>query len=248
VDSILGANSILDEKNWLFFKLYKNPNSPGDWKSNLDWYHQTLINVVKPAVLSKPQIRVVFFGFYGPTTYSAEGETYERQIQQRVQSMNNLTYIRIRFSVKRGHKRNITNTLLALINNNRNVIWDYEIMRTYHVRNDLGSRYGSNSNAQTLQFIRYWDAACRYILSILALPGNWAQDVDVWGIPHLVNNSLGAWLRPERPSQPCPTCQTHMYMVTCVCQISPSQQTNAIPYFLFACPNCSNELLRPCNI
>jgi len=28
VDSILGANSILEEKNWLFFKLDKNPNSP----------------------------------------------------------------------------------------------------------------------------------------------------------------------------------------------------------------------------
>ena len=43
---------------------------------------------------------------------------------------------------------------------------------------------------------------------------NWALDIDVWGIPHLVNNSLGGWLRPERDPVPCPTCQTHMYMNT----------------------------------
>ena len=248
MDSILQEMNILKEKYWLFFKLYKNPDSPSDWKSNLDWYHQTLNNVIKPIVVGTPEIRVVFFGFYGPTTYSTEGETYERQIRQSRRSMNDLVYIQPRLSIKWGSKRNTRNALVTSINNNRHLVWDYEIMKTYHVRNDLGSRYGSNNDAQTLEFIRYWDAACRYILSILVLSGNWIHDVDVWGIPHLVNNSLGAWLRPERGPVPCPRCQTHMYMVTSICSLSPPQQTNTIPYFLFACPNCRNQLCRPCNV
>jgi len=121
-------------------------------------------------------------------------------------------------------------------------------MRTFHVRNDLGNRYGSNRDDQTLQFVRYWDAACRYILSILTFPGNWAQDVDVMGIPHLVNNSLGAWLRPERNPVPCPRCQTHMYMATARSQLSPPVLTNQVPFVLFICPNCSQHDFFSINI
>jgi len=249
VDSILGETNILNEKYWLFFKLYKNPNSPSDWKTNLDWCHQTLINVVKPIlVMSTSEIRVLFFGFYGPTTYSVEGETYQRQIRQNRRAINNLVYVRLRLSMKWGSKTNIKNTLVTSIRNTRNLVWDYEIMRTYHVRNDLGSRYGSNTDTQTLQFIRYWDAACRYILTVLTLPGNWTQDVDVWGIPHLVNNSLGAWLRPERGPVPCPRCQTHMYMATFISTFSPPRQINMVPHFFFTCPNCDFEQIRPLNI
>ena len=115
-------------------------------------------------------------------------------------------------------------------------------MRIYYVRNDLGSRYGSNLDDQTLQFVRYWDAACRYVLSILTLLGNWTQDVDVWGIPHLVNNSLGAWLRPERNPVLCPACQTHMYMAThCKFSHPTFMQIHGVPYCLFICPNCSQQ-------
>ena len=244
MDSILREMNILNEKYWLYFKLYKNPNSPSDWKTNLDWYHQTLIDVVKPVLLSEPDIRVVFFGIYGPTRYSAEGETYEKQIRQSRRSINDLIYIRLRFSVKWGSKGNIKDSLVTSIRNNRNLVWDYETMRTYHVCNDLGRRYGSNNNDQTLQFIRYWDAACRYILSILTLPWNWARDVDVWGVPHLVNNSLGGWLRPERPPVPCLQCRTHMYITT-YCEITPpiTRQIDGFPYCLLVCPNCDNRLL-----
>ena len=245
MDTILNASYILDERNWIFSKLYKDPNSPSNWKPNLDWYHQTLINVVRPIVLSMPEIRVVFFGMYGPTTYSAEGETYERQ---RRLSGNNLVFIRLRFGVAKGGKTNTKNALLAAIAQNTNLVWEHEVMRTYRVMNDLGSRYGSNTNAQTLQFIRYWDAACRYILSILTSPGNWISDVDVWGIPHLVNNSLGAWLRPERGPVPCPRCHSHMYMATCSCSFSPTRQIGTAPYFLFICPSCNRKYFHPMNI
>lgn len=245
MDSILTAKSILDERNWLFFKLYKDPSSASDWKSNLNWYHQTLFDVVKSVVLNTPQIRVVFFGFYGPQAYAVEEENYEQKITP---PNTNVIFIRLRFSVKRGSKGRVKNALIASINRNSNLVWNYEVMKTYHVRNDLGDRYGSNLDAQTLQFFRYWDAACRYILSIVDVAKNWASDVDVWGVPHLVNNSLGAWLRPERGPVPCPSCQTHMYMSTHYKISQPiSVQVDGFPYCLF-CPNCSKMLFGSFNI
>lgn len=116
MDSILNARSILDERNWLFFKLYKDPSSSSDWKSDLNWYHQTLIDVVKPVVLNTPQIRVVFFGFYGPETYGVEGERYERQITP---PTTNIVYIRLRFSIRKRSKRNVKNNMITSINRNR---------------------------------------------------------------------------------------------------------------------------------
>lgn len=245
MDSILTASSILDEKNWLFFKLYKDPSSPSDWRSNLDWYHQTLMDVVKPVVLNTPQIRVVFFGFYGPIAYDVENERYERQITP---PTTNVVYIRLRFSVKRGSKRNTKNALLTSIINNRNLVWDYEIMRTYHVRNDLGSRYGSNLDGQTLRFVRYWDAACRYILSILTYPHNWVSNVDVWGIPHLVNNSLGGVLRPRNATRgrTCSNCGQPLYLITGMKQLASSASISVLPCLLAVCKQCGRA--SPCSV
>jgi len=245
MDSILTSRSILNQRNWLFFKLYKNPASSNDWKSNLDWYHGTIIDVVKPIVSSTPEIEAVFFGIYGPQTYDVERETYQKRMTP---PNNDVVFIRLRVSVKRGNKRNVKRAFLNAISQNRSLVWDYESMVTYNVRNDLGSRYGSNLDDQTLRFIRYWDGACRYILSILVLPGNWTRDVDVWGVPHLINNSLGAWLRPERGPVPCPRCHSHMYMATCSCSVSPARQIGTAPYFLFICPSCNRKYFQPMNI
>jgi len=248
MDSILKLRSILSRKNWLFYKLYKNPTSSNDWKSNLDWYHQILLNIVKPTVNNNPEIRVVFFGFYGPKAYDTEGETYERKIDP---PSSNVDFIRLRVSVKRGRKRHVKSAFRISINQNRNIVWDYESMVTYNVSNDLGTRFGSSFDDQTLEFVRYWDAACRYILSILTFPGNWTQNVDVWGIPHVVNNSLGAWLRPERAPVLCPNCQTHMYMSTAITPVTLGQPITSqirVPHFLFVCPNCSNQYLNSTNI
>ena len=125
-------------------------------------------------------------------------------------------------------------------------------MVTYNINGDLGPRFGSNSIPQTLRFIRYWEAGCRYILSILAMPGNWTAGVDVWGVPHLINNSIGTWLRPERPPQICPTanCGTHMYMNTIPILISFPAPVNQmhLPSFVFICPRCQNVLIHPSNI
>jgi len=119
-------------------------------------------------------------------------------------------------------------------------------MATYHVREDLGRRYGSNNDEQTVRFARYWDAACRYILSILTTPGNWLQDVDVWGIPHLVNNSLGAYLRVSDCSSPCG--HQMAYLETDFSPLSAPTPFQAIPAFRFRCPICSADWFASANI
>lgn len=239
---------ILDKRNWIFFKLYKDPSSPSDWKANLDWYHQTLVTAVKPHVLCNTHIEVVFFGFYGPQVYCPEGEKYEKQIAA---PRSNVVFIRLRILAQRGHKRQIKRVLSHIFRTSRNLVWDYETMVTYDVSGDLGTRYGNVNNVQTIEFIRYWNAACRYILSILSIPGNWTQGIDVWGIPHLVNNSIGAWLRPERNPVLCPHCQTHMYMRTSLTSVALRQAIGTqiqTPYFLFDCPNCLNQIIIAHNI
>lgn len=245
MDSITNATSILDERNWVYFKLYKDPNLVNDWQSTLNWYHQTLLDVVKPVILNTSNIRVVFFGFYGPSAHGIENENYERQINP---TATNLVFIRLRISMFKGNKNRVKNAFVAQIAQNGNLVWDYEVMKTYHVNNDLGPRYGNNVNSKTLQFIRYWDSACRYILSILDPTNNWIPDVDVWGIPHLVNNSLGATLRPERGPRVC-QCGTHMYMRTWFQTLQPvNLQEQNFPLFVFECPNCGSQNIQPINI
>lgn len=246
MDPILTNVDILDETNWVFFKIYKDLAPSVSWKSNLDWYHKVLIDIVRPLVVGMPEIRVVFFGFYTGRYGLERGEKYEKQITP---PSTDVVYIRLRLSTDQNHKGNVKNAFVNEFNANRTLVWDYETMTTYHVRNDLGRRYGSGDDDQTLQFIRYWDSACRYILSILTLPGNWIQDVDVWGIPHLVNNSLGCWLRPNRSPIPCPVCHTPLYMSTFhKLQSQISLQTNALPIFLFVCPSCFRTTIKPINI
>lgn len=251
MDPILTTADILQDTNWVFFKIYRNPSARIDWKSNLDWYHQVLIEIVRPLVQTMPEIRAVFFGLYGPTRYAPDGEDFEKQITP---PSTDVVFIRLRISVNQKNKTNVKNAFVQAFNAKRNLVWDYEIMTTYHVRNDLGKRYGSSNDDQTLRFIRYWDSACRYILSILALPGNWIQNVDVWGIPHLVNNSLGAFLRV--PTSRCPCCHEFQYLVTGVAPIRklpPHLQamfpySKGVPVFLAFCPKCRAPWLITTNI
>jgi hypothetical protein len=189
----------------------------------------------------------IFFGLYGPEGHVIEEEIYEKNIEE---PNANLTFIRLRVAAKTGKKADVKNAFLAIIRNHRNLVWDYETMITFNVNGDLGPRFGSNNSPQTLRFIRYWDAGCRYILSILSMPGNWIRDVDVWGVPHLINNSIGASLRPERNPIICQNCQAHMYMKTSLdaANLPAPIQHIQVPVFVFFCPNCGNQSLISSNI
>lgn len=243
---------ILLSENWLYFKLYRNPNEGLDW--NLDWYHNVLRKVVRPFVESTKQIGAVFFGIYGPREYALENEDkYERRITP---PKSKVSFIRLRAYVGSDNKKGACNKLITEIESQREIVWDYEILKVYKVRDDLGGRYGRRSDGsidddRTLRFIRYWDSGCRYILSILGDEGNWDLNVDVWGIPHLINNSLGGLLR--HPDVKCQNCGSLMYMRTSVALI-PSSLLPALsslrpaPIFLFVCPNCREVTIGITNI
>jgi hypothetical protein len=247
MDSILTCNRLLVNRSWLFFKLYKDPQAPTDLITNLNWYHQTLINVVRPIINGNPNISSIFFGLYGPEPYDTEDERYVNRLTP---PASNVVFIRLRVATKKGKKNNVKNAFLTSVAQNTNLVWNCETMVTWNVANDLGTRYGSSLANQTLEFIRYWDAACRYILSILVMPGNWKDDVDVWGVPHLVNNSMGGWLRTKGNPRICPNCQANMYMSTTRgTVISPTPITNIeTPLFVFVCPRCGYVLPNEINI
>ena len=243
--------SILIGENWLHFKLYRaveHKDRQGEWKTTLDWYHSVLRRIVTVFVESR-QAASVFFGIYGPEPYSLEGDKgeYERLIAP---PPCDVAYIRLRICIL-SDKNAAATDLIRTIESHKDLIWDYEVLKRYAVRDDLGGRYGrredgSIDDTRTMRFIRYWDAACRYILLILADQGNWIENVDVWGVPHLVNNSLGGWLR--HGDARCPKCKSRLYMDTGVSRMKQSYSFQVAPVFYFACPVCYNGSLLATNI
>ena len=244
-------SEILQACNWLYLKLYRKCESSDTWKSQLEWYHSVLRDVVKAWVSSNAEIAFVFFGIYGPENYDVEPVEYQKRISPQPEGRFN--FIRLRAYVPENidsAKKGLVDAIQAYTG----LVWDYEILE-YQVRDDLGNRYGKLNDGsidvhRTAMFIRYWDAACRYILEILTGPGNWDNNVDVWGIPHLVNNSLGAWLRLSDAR--CPRCSTSMYMATLAeipQQLRPQLATfSNAPICLFVCPQCSSAILSSMNI
>jgi hypothetical protein len=202
---------------------------------------------------SNSEIRHVFFGIYGPEDYVDEGGLYFRRLNPA--PSQKLHLIRVRAYVPQ-HKESVRNNMISTIDNQSALIWNYEVLEEYQVRDDLGNRYGRLNDGtidakRTVLFIRYWDAACRYILDILTDVGNWDRNVDVWGVPHLVNNSLGAWLRLTNAQ--CSRCRTAMYLSTIPRRISQQDaqrlpQIGNVPIFLFICPECSSIVFGSSNI
>lgn len=245
------TRSILIGENWLQFKLYRaveQKDREGEWKATLDWYHNVLRRIVALFVESK-RVAYVFFGIYGPEPYSLERnkDEYERSIAP---PRCDVAYIRLRICVL-SDKNTATTDLIRAIESHKELIRDYEVLKSYAVRDDLGGRYGrredgSIDDTRTMRFIRYWDAACRYILSILSDQGNWIENVDVWGVPHLVNNSLGGWLR--HGDARCPKCKERLYMDTGLSQLGQTYSFPVAPVFYFVCPACYHGSLMATNI
>ncbi len=260
-----GTESVLNGANWIHFKLYRNPGEDTHWKSLLDWYHKVLRDVVRPFIESTKEAKVVLFGVYGPRA-SEELDKYDRYTQYETPDNyerkirlpeSNIVFIRLRIYTEPNNKREVTNKLIAKTESNKELIWNYEVLKDYRVIEDLGDRYGgrrgdsSIDEDRTVQFIRYWDAGCRYILSILVEEGNWDESIDVWGVPHKLNNSLGGWLRFGDAK--CPRCGRMMYMSTGPIAIPPSfvpvlSTYRQAPIFIFGCPKCNMAGIAPMNI
>ncbi|MDQ1279278.1 MAG: hypothetical protein QG670_538 [Thermoproteota archaeon] len=256
--------NLLDSENWVHYKLYRSPRESSHWKLILDWYHKVLREIVRPLVDSTADIESVLFGIYSPGLPSLQdkydrytqyetADKYERRI--RIPEAN-VIFIRLRLYADPTHRKSVSEKLKERIEANKILIWDFEILRDYKVMEDLGNRYGRRSSGSidedmTVHFIRYWDAACRYILSILIENGNWNQSVDVWGIPHKLNNSLGGWLRFTDAK--CPKCGKTMYMATGPIPIPQSflpilSKFKRAPIFILSCPDCNMGGIAELNI
>ena len=239
----------MHSEKWGYFKLYKKSQSDCSWKSILDWYHESLRIIVSPFIDASKEVEAVLFSLYGPQQYDVEdGDRYERVITP---PDSDVVFIRLRMYVGQNDKKAVNKRLQESINSRRNIIWDYELLNKYNARQDLGGRYGrlidgSIDDERTIRFIRYWDSGCRYILSIISDSGNWDKNVDVWGVPHLINNALGGWLRPTNVK--CPNCKELMYMATYVTRLPEAVSIIGVPSFLFACPRCNRQLVVPTNI
>lgn len=244
MDTILADSDILESSNWVHVKIYRDPRLDSSWKPKLDWYHSVLLRVIKPIVEKFSEIRVVFFSIYGPESYDCDDEEYEKKLSnQNIKTV----YIHLRLSTKTGDKIRIRDEVVHFIESNRKLVWDYEILNTFKgIGPGIIDRYGSKDTHQTLLFIRYWDAACRYILSILTMPGNWKKDVDVWGTPNLVNNSLGAILRSN--AFICDQCGSPFYQLIDVVDLSKPLQITSLPVFYHRCPICGNEAVSCSNM
>lgn len=237
-------------QNWIQFKMYDNPDVTRNWRDSLDWYYNVLRTIVRPIVESDESVSFVLFTRYGPQQY----ESSERPAMERLLPSvptGTVSFVRLRVLPAPDSRERVKRSFEEQIHAQPSALWDYEIVREYDVIGDLGNRYGrgedgSVDQGRTLRFIRYWDAGCRYILSIVADSGNWERNVDIWGVPHLINNALGSWLR--HPNAACDLCGTKLCVDTNRAELTAAQSVNHVPLMLAACPRCDRQMLIATNM
>jgi hypothetical protein len=241
--------AIWSKENWIQFTLYDSPDARRSWKEALDWYHDVLRTVVRPVVESQKSIQIVLFTHYGPSSYQPP----DRRICQRALSSipdKPVRYIRLRIFPLARERGNIITKFEDQLRA-QHCTWDYEILTEYDVLGDLGNRFGRKQDGsiepeRTLRFVRYWDAGCRYILSVIADSGNWEKNVEIWAVPHLINNALGSYLR--HPNTKCPNCGELGYMETNVVNVLTAKGEIRVPTFAFGCPKCGSQWIGSTNI
>jgi hypothetical protein len=237
---------ILDAGDWLYLKLFKQMRVRDDWRAYLDWFHDTLRTIIKPWVASHNDVSSVFFLNY-IEDYHVEEQNYERRIDP--SPTGRVSFIRLRAYVPQN-RSTVKADLLAAIRASTSPVNDYEILDGYDVRSDLGKRFaklGRDVNDEvTILFVSYLDSACRFILRVMGSGPNWDSGVDVWGIPHLINNSLGGWLRTRHAR--CSICGAEMYMAAGQVTLQSPVQVSEVPTFLFICPSCETQIVGSSNI
>ncbi|MFC1803761.1 hypothetical protein ACFL0D_07335 [Thermoproteota archaeon] len=189
-------NPILETSSWIQLKVFMNIDREVSWREKLNCYYGILL-LLRPVLINRQIIDTFFFSQYGPKDYVPEPDImYIRRIESTPETQ--VSYIRIRIHPLEGRREEvILAATMALVE--QPLILDFEVLNEYDTRGDLGYRYGRNDDETiddeaTINFVNYWDAGCRYILSVLN-DSDIKQNVDVWGIPHLINNAVGSSLR-----------------------------------------------------
>jgi len=230
-------DSLLKPKGWIQLKVLMNLSSETDLRGKLNCYYG-ILSLLRPILTNRQLIDVIFFSQYGPEDYTPESEIlYVKRVQ--ALPTNKISYIRIRIHPMEGKRAVVIDSVSRLLTN-QTLVWDFEIFNEYDTRGDLGNRYGRRDDTTiddeaTINFVKYWDAGCRYILSVLNDSNDFRQNVDVWGIPHLINNAVGSVLRLPRK---CQKCNGRLWLITSPIKIEQEIKTKTFPLFLAICPEC----------
>lgn len=238
--------SILESRSWLQLKVFMNLPDETNWKERLNCYFG-ILSFLRPILTNKQLIDTFFFSQYGPEDYALEPETiYEKKLQ--VLPTNKISYIRIRIHPMEEKRIVVIDSVTRSLTDQALVL-GFEILNKYDARGDLGYRYGKRDDdtiddEATINFIKYWDSGCRYILSVLNDSREFRRNVDVWGIPHLLNNAIGSFLR--LPSY-CPRCGGRLWLLTTPIEISEVSIKKA-PVFPIYCQDCELMMVCPSNI
>jgi hypothetical protein len=210
---------VLESKRWLYFKLYDKPTTEYEAIDRLKWYNKLLSEVIKPwEELNKPQaLFVSCYGIakYGPDSGREDPETLTKKLDAIPEG--GISFVRLRAYFQSGESMRYGEASLKDMIK-KGPVWDFEQYGGYDVLADLGNRYArvgpenSIDKKTTISFIEYWASACKYILNIVDTKTIWNKNVDVWGIPHLVNNAVGGFLRVN--NAPCSKCETNEYLST----------------------------------
>lgn len=239
-------NSLLDTSSWVQLKVFMNIGREASWREKLNCYYG-ILSLLQPTPINRQIIDAFFFSQYGPKDYSPEPDTmYIRRIESPPQTQ--ISYIRLRIHPIDGRREEVIQaTSSALLE--QEIVLDFEILNEYNTIGDLGNRFGRNDDntiddEATVNFVKYWDAGCRYILSVLN-DSDIRQNVDVWGIPHLINNAVGSFLR--LPFN-CPDCGGRVWLLTGLVSLEQEIRMNTLPVFLGACQRCGRTTSTPTNI
>lgn len=212
----------------------------------LTCYHGILFSI-KPVVENRDMVDSFFFSQYGPEEYSPEDiSRYVRRsrvLDTPGGPREKVSYIRLRVCPYSERIDSFNELLAQSLDQNSALVLDYEILKHYDPVADLGNRYGRRNDGtidydSTISFVRYWEAGCRYILSGLNQTSGFRQNIDVWGIPHLINNAIGSWLRLSPNAQKCPSCGKSLWIATIPCQLSQALAAKDLPLFPAFCLDC----------
>ncbi len=224
--------SITEQSNWLSFNIFFPPKTLLDEiPKNNKCYYEFLKDNLKPFIESKmEEIKYLFFSQYLTKKpidkiiidkFNSEDwfkELHELPAKIVTQLGNKIRYVRLRFYINRNRKTIITEFISLL--DNLDSILGYQIVE-YDVSRDLGKRYSNHSGIldesielkRLTLFIEYWNAICRYILSIIT--DDYYLDfrnVDITGILHLGFNSLGNQLPLN--FHKCERCGSTIYLLS----------------------------------
>lgn len=224
--------NITEQSNWLSFNIFFPPKTLLDEiPKNNKCYFEFLKDNLKPFIESKmDEIKYLFFSHYITqkpidkiiiNNFNIEDwfkELHKLPANIVTQLGNNIRYVRLRLYINRNREIIITEFINIL--DNLNSILGYQLVE-YDVSNDLGKRYSNHSDnldesielKRLTLFIEYWNAICRYILSIIT--DDYFLDfrnVDITGILHLGFNSLGDHLPLN--FQKCERCGDVIYLLS----------------------------------